>query len=169
MASRSPPQQQAGIRQLGQSLCTGALAGFGVELIEHRRRLAAAATGRQLTGQLPEQQQAKRVEIGGGADRLPAQLFRFHIGRRQTAAGGFGLAFVEQLGDAEVEQFGFAARIHHHVGGLQVTVHHQLAMGMIDCAKDLLEKTQSIVQTQRILFAPVGDCSAIDTLQRQPA
>ncbi len=49
---------------------------------------------------------------------------------------------VDQLGDAEIEQLGLAAGVDQDVAGLDVAVHHQVAVGEGDRRGDRHEKLE---------------------------
>ncbi len=97
-----------------------------------------------------EEQDAERVDVGGGGDRLAQQLLGAGVRgghRPEVAAGGFpqrqreGVR-IEQLGDAEVEQLGLGFGGDQDVRRLEVAVHHQLLVGVAHRAADLAEKLQ---------------------------
>ncbi|MDC6171378.1 hypothetical protein PO768_28610, partial [Paucibacter sp. XJ19-41] len=111
--------------------------------VEHRMfecgaRATGLAEGQHAAEQLV-QHHAQRVDIGRDADGRAGDLLGRGIGRCQAAAGlagqlavGAGAVVVEQAGDAEVQQLRAALGRHHHIAGLEVAVHDQLRMGMLD-------------------------------------
>src|SRR6185437_5947454 len=98
------------------------------------------------SGQQFVEQDAQGVDVGGGGDRRLDELFRRGVGRRKRAMLGTGDVIdpvVQQLGDAEIEQLDLAVGGDQHVGGLQVAMHDQGAMGGFDRAADLQEQQQA--------------------------
>ncbi len=77
---------------------------------------------------------AQAVNIGAAVDLAPARLLRRHERRRANGGaddGVGGVILVEQLGDAEVHEQGFAVAIDHDVAGLDVAVEHAQVVGIV--------------------------------------
>ena len=132
---------------------------------------------RRVVGLAADQQfvkhHAQRVNVGHGGDDAVAQLFGRGVVQGEGARAGAGdlraavLRFVEQLGDAEVEQADLAGRRHHDVGRLEVAVHHQVGVGVADRGADLQEQAQPLLHRQRQLLGVLGDRLALHIVQRQ--
>src|SRR5215472_10915826 len=82
---------------------------------------------------------AQRIHIGGDVYRLASYLFGAGVFRRQQGHAESSSVVVvntcfviEQLADTEIEQFGFTLRVDEDVSGLQVAMHHELQMGIVD-------------------------------------
>ena len=65
---------------------------------------------------------------------------------RVSAIARRGFARIEQLRDAEVEQLRRAFGRHQDVGGLQVAVHDQVLVRVLDGAADVEEQLQPLAQ-----------------------
>ena len=118
---------------------------------------AALAEGQLAAGQLVEHD-AQRIDVAGDADRLAGDLLGCGIGGRQAPAGDLGqlmvgllAGVVEQAGDAEVQQLGRAALVEHHIAGLEVAVHDQLGVRMLDGACHLDQQLHACRQRQLLL------------------
>ena len=109
------------------------------------------------------EQNAERVDVGGGGQRLAAQLLGARPAggqrARQAERGPLPLALVglEDLGDAEVEQLHPAFAVDEDVAGLEVAVQHELAVREGDRGADLEEEAQARVEWQAVRVAPVVD------------
>ncbi len=103
--------------------------------------------------------------------RRAVQLLRAGVlGRHQrgTLAGcrQFHLQsrIVEHLGDAEIDQPGLTARIHEHVTGLDIPVHHASAVGDLQRLADWNQQRQASLQAQLPIVAIPGNRRAVDPL-----
>ena len=139
-----------------------------VEARQDRRRVDAVAGGRQRAGEQAEQQQPECIDIGRGRDLAAAQLLGRGVGDGQLRGGRPAAAAVDQLGDAEVEQLGFALVVDQDVARLDVAMHDQVAVCMRDRGADLAEQHEARAQRQRLARAPVGDRGAVDVVDRHP-
>ena len=80
------------------------------------------------------QNHAQRIHVGSNGERLAENLLGRGVVRRHGAARELGeprlacLAVFQQLGDAEIQQPHLALGSHQDVRGLQIAVHHQLAV-----------------------------------------
>jgi hypothetical protein len=108
---------------------------------------------------------AERVDIGRGRDGSIADLLR--AGVLRCKRGDHGLRCVgigvKQLGDAEVEEFGRAVGSHKDVGGLEIAVDDEIAVGVLDGFAYLEEELQYLVAGAGL--AEVADGDTIDELE----
>ncbi len=81
--------------------------------------------------------------------------------------GRLAVVVVQQLGDAEVQQFHLAVGGDQDVGGLQVAVHDQVGVRVADHRAHLQHQLQAALQRQRQPLAVIGDRLAFDIGQRQ--
>ena len=106
---------------------------------EHRPgrvgRTGGGAPIRPLAGEQLVQQDAERVDVGGGADALAAHLLRAGVAGGEWALAARGdvrrqstVVRIQRLGDTEVQQLDLALCRDQHVAGLQVAVHQQHAV-----------------------------------------
>ncbi len=113
---------------------------------------------RGLVAQQLVEDHAQRVDVGRGRHHFAAQLLRAGVAQRQRLATLLRQRLVrvvgEQLGDAEVEQLGLTVRRHQDVRGLEVAVHHELAMRVGHRVADHQEEPQAFGQ---IDLARVGE------------
>ncbi len=91
------------------------------------------AAGEQLV-----EHQAQSVDIGGGGDRRTQHLFRggvlrgHHPRLRRGRRAGLGYSLrIEPFGDTEVEELGLPLGGDEDVVGLEIAVHHQVAVGKL--------------------------------------
>jgi hypothetical protein len=86
-------------------------------------RLDGVARVLALARERLDQHEPERVDVGGGGDLVPADLFGGHVGGgADDGAGGGGDRAVQGAGDAEVDQPGPVA-VEQHVRRLHVAVH----------------------------------------------
>ncbi len=115
------------------------------------------------------QDDAERVHIGRGGDGPAVDLLRRGELRGQhpfARRAALGLA-LQQLGDAEVQQFGLAPVRHEDVPGLEVAVHHQVLVRALHRGADLQEQAHAIAQAERMRVAPAIDRFAVDQFHRE--
>ncbi len=91
-------------------------------------------------------------------------LGRRVLQRERAIAGGGGVAGVELLGDAEVEQLDPAFAVDQQVGWLQVAVDDQVAVGMGHGIQHLREQLHALAQVQPVRVAPLVDRHAVHAL-----
>ena len=150
---------------------TGHFAGrqrFGFQPAPHRRRQRQAlqAPGRGAHQQFVKQQ-AQRVHVGGHGDRAAFDLLgRGVVGRQQGLRLRGRAAVGYQAGDAEVEQLGVAVVGDQDVGGLEVAVHHQVAVRVVHGHADFAEQLQAAVEVEPALARPGHDVAAVHVLHR---
>ena len=137
-----------------------------LQLAGHRG--VAGQTERMRAGQQPVQHHAQLPEVGGGGDRRVVQLLRRCVLEGQRAVvGGGDLAALQLLGDAEVQQLDPAVAVHQQVGGLEVAVHHQVAVRVADRVQHLQEQHHALAQAQLARVAPAVDRHAVDPLHHE--
>ena len=141
------------------------LAQHGVE-VAAQRRACVAAHGPRAEQQLVRDD-AERVDVGGGRHGAAGELLGCRIRRREHgAAGARGCVVViaEQLRHAEVEQSRPALAVDEDVRGLQVAVHHQLAVRGRDGAGNRDEQREPCALVERVRARVLGDRRAVDVL-----
>ncbi|MEZ5459955.1 MAG: hypothetical protein R3E65_11820 [Steroidobacteraceae bacterium] len=74
---------------------------------------------------------------------------------------------LEHLGDAEVEQVGFALGIDQDVAGLEVAMHDEIAVRVVDGTTHFHHQLESRAGVERVPVAPGIDRCALDILQHQ--
>ena len=72
---------------------------------------------------------------------------------------------LEQLRNAEIEQFRDAVRRHEDVRRLEIAVHDQVLMRVLHGVAHLEEQAQALLDRQPLLLAPRGDLHAGDVLE----
>ena len=141
-------------------------------LFQRGARIALQPVG-ALARQQFEQQHTERIDIAARAHRLAGNLLgRGVVGGQRAGAllrqvGRRQQAFIQQPGNAEVEQLDLPCGIDQQVGRFDVPVHHHLCVGVRHRARQLQEKAESRVHAQALLFAVVVDAQAIDMFKRQ--
>ena len=145
------------------------LAGWQRRVVQHglhRVRHRALGLGmRQRAGQQLIQQHAEAINIGGGGDRPAVDLLGRSVARRQhiaavarqRAGGSRTGRRLQQLGNAEIEQFDLALPVHKHVGRFDVAMHHQVAVGMGHGGQHLQKNPQPGGNSHLRRIAGVGD------------
>ena len=115
------------------------------------------------------EQNAERIDIGCGRDRPAEDLFRRRILRSQDAflearhRHGMQQALgSEQLGDPEVQQLGLAVAGDEDVAGLDVAVHHEVAMRVLHRAAHLQEQFQPLAHEKSAIVAVGVDGLPVD-------
>ena len=84
------------------------------------------------------------VQIGAGVRRFAIDLLRRHVAQRAGRRAGHRDRLVVALArNAEIRQLHDAARRQHHVGRLDVAVHHVLRMGIAQRVESLLARSSA--------------------------
>ena len=110
---------------------------------------------------------AKAEQVGAGIERLAPRLLRTHVRRRaQRHTGlGDGSAGAQRLANAEVRHHRRAI-VEQDVLGLDVPMHHLVAVGVVQRGRHLAGDPQRLVQWQlpRLLadFLPVAVATGVD-------
>ncbi len=137
----------------------GALEGEGGNLID----LVGFGTGEEFV-----KNSAEGVDIGGNADGFAEDLFRASVVRSEHADalsfGGFAGFGEEELGDAEVEEFGSAGMVDEDVAGLDVAMNDKISMGVLDGAEDGEEEAETVFGAEFEGFGVVCDPGSVDIL-----
>ena len=127
---------------------------------------------RALAGQQHVGQHAELIDVGGHTGAAPGELLGAGIAERARRMAGQGelavaLRGVDQLGDAEIHQPGFAARIHQHVAGLDVAMHDQFAVRVRGGVGDAQEQFEAPAQVEAVAVAVAVDRLAFDVLHHE--
>ncbi len=98
----------------------------------------------------PVQHRPQRIYVGRGANSTARHLLRAGVIGSQHAHAGHGRirVQVENLGDAEIEQFRLAVGGHQDIAGLQIAVYHQVAVQITDRRADLEEQSDFLPRVQ---------------------
>ena len=120
------------------------------------------------------EQEAEGIDVGRGRDRAAGELFRRRVERRRQPALGLRLAKrevedvrVEQLGDAEVEQLHLAGLGDEDVRRLQIPVHDQVRVGVLDGLADLEQKLHPALHRQPTPVAVLEQRRSVDELHHE--
>jgi hypothetical protein len=97
------------------------------------------AAGRQSAAQHSIQDQAERVDVCAGGNRLASQLFWRGKSGRQASGGGLRRTPVQKFGNTEIQELGLRHFRDHNIAGLQVTVHYQFTVCVLHGGTDLFE------------------------------
>jgi hypothetical protein len=97
-------------------------------------------------------------------DLLGAGILRGQQPHARHRGRGLVGAFVEHLGDPEVQQLRHPFRGHQDVERLDVPVHHQALVRVAHGAADLEEKLESLLHRERPAVGPGIDRLALDVL-----
>ena len=133
----------------------------------HGRDDERAGSGQQFV-----EQYAQHVDVARGGDGLPADLLGTRVIRRHQPKIRLRdgqrvmsrLAFVQQFGDAEVEQFGHAIGRDQDVRGLEVAMHDEILMRVMHCGTNRLKKLEPGYDVQAVRVAVGIDGDAVDIL-----
>ena len=136
----------------------------------HSEASASFDPVRPLAGEQLVEQDPQRVDVRGRGHRIAAHLFRGRVLRGhgpQPRARTFRSRFVslhEDLGDSEVQQLHASRRVHQDVGGFEVTVHDQVAVGVLGGVAHLEEHAQPRRDAQALVVAVGRDGLALHPL-----
>ena len=140
------------------------------DVLGHLRRGPAGGIKRQGARQQLVQQHPQRVDIGGGGDGPAADLLRAGACRREQPLVGRGqrrVRRVQQLRDAEVQQLGRAVGGDQQVGRLDVPVHHEVAVRMVDRLAHAQEQAQAGRRVQALHVAVLVDGQPVHELHHE--
>ena len=92
---------------------------------------------RFLTGQQLKEDDAEAVNVARRIDLLAADLFRRRVGgchhpELRSSSGLLGTVQIEDLADAEIEQFGHTIIGYQNVLWLEIAVDDQVLMSVLD-------------------------------------
>ena len=119
------------------------------------------------------QHNAQRKDVSGGGHGLTPTLLGRRVQRRvhALALGVYRCAVtnvgIQQLGNAEVQQLDLAIVAHQQIGRLQVTVHHQVAVGMGHCGAHLQHQLQALGQVQVVSGCVIQQACPLHPLHHQ--
>ena len=123
-----------------------------------------------LAGEQLAEDHPQAVHVAGGGDRLAAQLLRAGVLRghraveRRRRLAGVVRVGGDELGDAEVEQLGFALGRDPDVGGLEVAVDDEVLVRVADGRAHLAEERQPPGNPQAARVAVAVQPLALDVL-----
>jgi hypothetical protein len=113
--------------------------------VEHGRAAERWAAGEQFV-----QHDAQRPDIGRGGQGFAGYVLGTGIGQGKGTVRGAGRLGgdigLDQPGDAEIQQLGFALRGDEDVGGLEVAMDHQSLVRVLDRRADLQEQRHAFAQ-----------------------
>ena len=159
-ARRSAPSRPTA--SLGRSGSLARISRSSAAAVRPGQRIGVAA-GEELV-----EEHAQRIDVRGRGQRQPLDLLRARIGRRQQPhlrpRRQRKLLGIEELRDPEVEQLGDPVRRHQQVARLQVAVHHQALVGVLDGAAGGDEEIEPLAQRRPPAGAPQVDRLALDAL-----
>ena len=125
---------------------------------------------RPLAGEQPVQQDAERVHVGRRAHRLATNLLgRRELGghRAEERSGLVRRGRPQQFRDPEVEQLRLPVRGHEDVGGLEVAMDHQPAVGVRHGLAHPAEQREAFIEGEPASLAVRVDRLALDQLHRE--
>src|SRR5690606_32057846 len=113
------------------------------------------------------QDEAEAVDVRRHADGLAAHLLRRGVPGREDVRAGRGqrrvaVGILQQLGDAEVEQLHAALAGDEHVRGLDVAVHHEIAVRKGNGVAHVEEEAQPGLDAETLPVTPGVDRLAFD-------
>ncbi len=92
---------------------------------------------------------AERIDVGGGSLGGARDLLGAGVGGGQHLLDGLrGAGVVEQFGDAEIEQLWLAAGIDQDIGGFEIAMNDEAAMGVGDAVADVEEKLEAAADVE---------------------
>ena len=106
-----------------------------------------------MPGDQVEQHCTERIHITRSHGGLAHNLFRRCVFQREAAARELrevrrrfiDARFVERCGNTEVKQFHRAVGRHHHVRGFQIAVQHELAVCVLNRARNVTHQAHSVL------------------------
>lgn len=109
---------------------------------------AVAGSTNGAAGEEFEEHSAERIDVGGGGDGLAGDLFGTGVIGREERMHGRRHAVIDadQLGDAEVEEFGSPVGIDEDIGRFEIAVNDEVAMGVGDGVANGGEDGAAIVE-----------------------
>ena len=137
------------------------------------RRERALERVRSLAREQLVRDYAERVHVALGRDRAARDLFRRRVLGREHAYTDLrqrlvrGAAFLDELGDAEVEQVNLSLRVDQDVGRLEIAMDDQSRMRVRDRAGDLRDERDPGAYVELVLAAVDVDRLAFDVLERE--
>ena len=115
-------------------------------------------------------QDSERIDIRGICNWFPAHLFRAGVfGRHWPPIGSgkrrvWGPLRVEHLGDAKIQETGYALFSDQDVAGLEITMDDEGFMGVLHCEADGTEQLQTFGNRQSVIVAIFVDANTLDVI-----
>ena len=133
----------------GEAGCTG-------DVARSRSRCLVLLATRRFPAQQFEQQQTQRMHVSRHGDRTSGNLFGRGVGRGVDTRRGHpvGVLGVEQFGDAEVEQNGAVIASHQQVGRLQIAMHDEVGVRVVNRPRQRHDQVQALLQAGLSLLEP---------------
>jgi hypothetical protein len=125
---------------------------------------------RRASGEQLIEQNAERVDVGGGGDPLPPHLLRTRGRGRHHPLGGDGIgqrpieAGVQELGDPEIEQLGHPVGGDQNIPGLDVPMHDEVPMRVTHGLTDRPKQDQPVAEAEARLVGVPIDGPPLDIL-----
>ena len=117
---------------------------------------------------------AQRIDVGGGGDRLAANLLGTGVIERHGAQLGTRLGRgqsvefgADELGDAEIQELRHSVRGDQDVAGLEIAMDHQVPVGILHRGADVAEQLEALGDGALVLLAVTIDANAFDVLHHQ--
>lgn len=108
---------------------------------------------------------AEGVDVGGDGDAFSAALLGAGVvGGKGVGGFGIGGGGGEEVGDAEVEEPGFAFAGDEDVGGLEVGVDDEMTVGVVDGVDDFEEEVDALLEGEAAKVAELVDGETVDEL-----
>ena len=130
---------------------------------------------RESTGEELVEQDPERIDVRPGADALAGELLGGRVVGSEDALARLGdpgtvapEVGVHELRDPEVEKLGVALVGDEDVVRLDVPVHHEILVGVLDRHRDLEEQADAFIDRESLAIAVLRHGHAIDELHRQP-
>src|SRR5882724_8938605 len=133
-----------------------------------------SASRGMLSGQQDIEQDAQRVDISGGRDGSPAQLFgsgtcRCHGSHAigcELRLENLTFAF-QKLSDSEVQQLYVAVVSHQNVRGLEIAMNDQIGVGMGHRAEHAQKQTDTLRNAELLVITVLVEMHALNVLENQ--
>src|SRR5215471_19321921 len=119
------------------------------------------------------EQKPKLIHIGGSGGHLAQELLRCGIFRcecrnmklRERDLILFLCIWIDELGDAEVEEFHYSRAGDEHVRGFQISMDHEVSVGMRDCGDHIEKESHPIANGKFFALAEFINALAVDVFQ----
>ena len=126
-------------------------------------------------GEKEIEERPESMDVGRGRDDAPRELFRRRELRRERPAalpgqGGLEaglIPFLEELGDAEVEESDLAVLSHEHVRGLDVAMDDEVRVRQRHGFRDIEKEAEAGRNVEPAVVAVAVDLLAVDVLEHE--
>src|SRR6185437_9674903 len=113
------------------------------------------------------------MNVGRRGDLATADLLGRRVFRRQQAADRLRqveilAALLDELRDAEVEQFHYPVAGYEDIAGLDVPMDHEVTMGVLDRRANVEQQRQTRRYRQAISIAPRQNRLTVDEFHGEP-